>query len=224
MMNLLTFLGSIVIFVSLSVDIMRHHGDYDLSTGYLGIQLVVCLIFILDFFVSLAAAGERRWRFFARNFIFLLVSIPYLNILHWTGVAPSHEWYLILKSVPLVRGLYAMWLIIKWMVSYDARNLMVSYLFTTVGFTYFSALIFYSFEYGANSHVHNFGDCLWWAWMSVTTVGAEIFAVTAAGKIFSVLLPGVGMMLFPIFTVYVTSEYQRRHARKRKGPVEELES
>ena len=55
----------------------------------------------------------------------------------------------------------------------------------------------------------DFGDAIWWASMNLTTVGANIFAVTAIGKILTVLLPTLGMMMFPIFTVYVTQIYTR---------------
>jgi voltage-gated potassium channel len=46
--------------------------------------------------------------------------------------------------------------------------------------------------------------------MNVTTVGAPIFPVTAIGKVVCVSLPVVGMMFFPIFTVYVSNYYDRR--------------
>ena len=51
---------------------------------------------------------------------------------------------------------------------------------------------------------------LWWAWMNVTTVGAEIFAVTAIGKVITILLPTLGMMMFPIFTTYILQEYTHK--------------
>ena len=43
--------------------------------------------------------------------------------------------------------------------------------------------------------------------MNVTTVGAAIFPVTAVGKVVCVLLPIVGMIFFPIFTVYISQYY-----------------
>ena len=62
----------------------------------------------------------------------------------------------------------------------------------------------------------DFGDAIWWASMNLTTVGADIFAVTAVGKILTVLLPTLGMMMFPIFTVYVTSLVQQANKRKEE--------
>lgn len=51
--------------------------------------------------------------------------------------------------------------------------------------------------------------------MDVTTVGSNIIAVTVTGRVLSVLLAALGMMMFPIFTVYVTSLIQKRTKRKR---------
>ena len=73
-----------------------------------------------------------------------------------------------------------------------------------------AALIFYDYEVGLNARLQGFGNALWWAWMNVTTVGAAIFPVTAIGKILAVILPSLGMMFFPIFTIYVTDLYTIR--------------
>lgn len=64
-----------------------------------------------------------------------------------------------------------------------------------------------------NDELHGFGDALWWACMNMTTVGAEIFPVTAVGRIICVILPIIGMAMFPVFTVYVTSLYAPKTQR-----------
>jgi len=66
-----------------------------------------------------------------------------------------------------------------------------------------------------NDRLDGFGNAQWWAWMNVTTVGAAIFPVTAIGKVVCVLLPMLGMAMFPIFTVYVTDLYNI-HVRKKE--------
>lgn len=79
-----------------------------------------------------------------------------------------------------------------------------------------------------NPLVTNYGDALWWAFMDVTTVGSNIVAMTPTGRALSVLLAALGMMMFPIFTVYVTSlvtkanqekeaYYQQKEADKSAG-------
>ena len=64
--------------------------------------------------------------------------------------------------------------------------------------------------------VNNFGDATWWAFMNVTTVGSNIYAVTTVGKILSVCLAAMGMMMFPIFTVYITDRIQEINKKRRR--------
>ena len=62
--------------------------------------------------------------------------------------------------------------------------------------------------------VNDYGSALWWAFMDVTTVGSNIYAVTVTGKVLSVVLAALGMMMFPIFTVYVTSLVEKANKKK----------
>lgn len=84
------------------------------------------------------------------------------------------------------------------------------------GHRLFSSLAFYVMEHGPNPLVKGYGDALWWAFMDVTTVGSNIIAVTPTGRVLSVLLAALGMMMFPIFTVYVTSLVERRNKEKEE--------
>lgn len=52
--------------------------------------------------------------------------------------------------------------------------------------------------------------------MDVTTVGSNIIAVTVTGRVLSVLLAALGMMMFPIFTVYITNLIQQSNQRKKQ--------
>ena len=79
---------------------------------------------------------------------------------------------------------------------------------------YFSSLIFFVIEQKVNPDVKYYSDALWWAFMDVTTVGSNIIAITPTGRILSVLLAALGMMMFPIFTVYVTSLVQSANKKK----------
>lgn len=198
--------AGLVLLAALSWEIIA--GDHvHMSGTYLTIQFIVCLVFLCDFFVRWTAA-ERRTRFFWRNLPFLLLSVPYLNILAWSGLRMTHDWAILVGLIPLLRAFLAMIIIVRWLVrGTKMRRLFVAYIFTVVVFTYISALVFYDYEALANPKLHGFGNALWWAWMNVTTVGAEIFPVTAVGKVFCVLLPSLGMMFFPIFTTYVLQEY-----------------
>jgi len=117
---------------------------------------------------------------------------------------------------PIVRGGYAMAIVVGWLTYNRASGLFVSYLTMLLATVYFSSLAFYVMEHGPNPLVKGYGDALWWAFMDVTTVGSNIIAVTPTGRVLSVLLAALGMMMFPIFTVYVTSLVERRNKEKEE--------
>lgn len=199
--------AGIVILVSLSMDII-HRGTYQLSPGVAELQLIVCLVFVLDFVVRTSADGNPH-RYFWRNIVVLLVSLPWLNLLTWGGVELHKGVYVMLKCLPLVRALLGVYSTIRLLTPSRVSAIMWSYIALIVMFTYLSALVFYSYEMGINPHLDGFGEALWWSGLNVTTVGANIFAVTPMGKILTVILPAMGMILFPLLTVYVTHIVKR---------------
>lgn len=208
-LGIVKLLAGITLLVALSWEIIA--GDHrHLSTTYLTIQFFVCVIFLYDFLLRMLQS-EHRGRFFVRHLFYLLISIPYLTLISWTGVRMTHDWGILVGLVPMLRAFLAMFLIVEWMVRGKRggrmRWLFAAYLFTVVVFTYVSALVFYDYEVLVNPKLEGFGNALWWAWMNVTTVGAEIFPVTAVGKVVCILLPSLGMMFFPIFTTYILQEY-----------------
>lgn len=208
-MGWIKVIAGIVLLAAVSWEIIRgNHVSF--SPTYLLIQFFVCLVFLMDFVVRWATS-QHKSRFFRHNLIYFLLSIPYLNIIYWCGATLPHDHELIVGLIPLLRAFLAMVIIIRWLVdSNRMRRIFVAYIFTVVVFTYISALVFYDYEAPVNDRLDGFGNALWWAWMNVTTVGAQIFPVTTIGKIFCVMLPSLGMMFFPIFTTYVLQEFAAR--------------
>lgn len=212
----LTLLASIALIAALSIEIIPSKEYVVFSSDYLTVMLVICIVYLADFFVRMVAAASPR-RYFRRNMVVLLLSIPYQNIAHWiSGGNVSHDLALILSGVTLLRSFLALYMIVRWLVDGSINRLFTAYIITLVVFTYLSALIFYEYETPVNTRLHGFGNALWWAWMNVTTVGAAIFPVTAVGKIVCVLLPMLGMAMFPIFTVYVTNLYNSGRAKSKE--------
>ncbi len=80
-----------------------------------------------------------------------------------------------------------------------------SYIVILAAFIYLGSLIFFYFEQGVNADVNNFGTALWWACMNATTLGCDIYPVTVAGKVLGCILSVGGIIMFPLFTVFITS-------------------
>lgn len=204
--NILTLVASVLLLASLSAEIIYSRELARFSEAYSWAMFAVCIIFIVDFF-TLMAHATHPVRFLMRNSIILILSIPYHPIIEWFNADIGHDLSMALSGVVMLRAVFALYITLRWLIARRATRLLWAYIATVTVCTYFAALFFYEYEAPVNSELHGFGDALWWACMNMTTVGAEFFPVTAIGKVICVVLPIIGMAMFPIFTVYITSLY-----------------
>ena len=213
-LHIIIILLSIFLVISISIDTFKNI-PFQTQGSYLKIQLWICIFFLFDFLLEFMLS-DRKWNFFRSHFVFLIISIPYLNIIDYYNLSFSPEVSYFIRFIPLIRGGYALAIVVSWLTKNKISGLFVSYLTMLLATVYFSSLIFLVIEQKVNPLVTNYPDSLWWAFMNVTTVGSNIYAVTTGGRILSVVLAALGMMMFPVFTVYITSVMQRVN-RKKKG-------
>lgn len=202
-LHIIILIISLFLVICISIDTFKNLTFFR-QPRFMKLQFWICIVFLADFFIEMILA-ENKWRYFKSHFIFFLVSIPYNTIIDTLGWEFSPQITYCLRYIPLVRGGYAMAIVISWFTYNRATGLFISYLVTLICTIYFASLAFYLFEHDINPLVVDYDSALWWASMDATTVGSNIIAVTGVGKVLSVLLAALGMMMFPIFTVYVTN-------------------
>lgn len=207
-LHIIILLLSVFLVVMISIDTFRNVSFYELPE-FQKWQFWICVVFMADFFIEFFLA-DKKWKYLGSHFIFLLVSIPYQAILYHYGWHISDQLAYLIRYMPLIRGGYAMAIVVSWLTSNKVTGLFFSYIITLISTVYFASLTFYLFEVHVNPGVQKYSDALWWAAMDVTTVGSNIEAVTPVGRVLSVLLAALGMMMFPIFTVYVTNLLTKR--------------
>lgn len=214
-LNIIVLLCSLVIFLALSIETLQGP-DAIPHTLYLQIQLGICVFFLLDFFYLLYISNNK-FHYLLYNWLFFIISIPYLNLIDWFHweVAPFTN--ILLKAILLIRGGYGLVIMITWFTTSKMTNLLYSYIAILLGCAYFGSLAFYALEKQLNSGVKDFGDAVWWACMDVTTVGCSIEPVTSEGRILAVILAVMGMSMFPILTAYITNRFQESFAKKQKA-------
>lgn len=194
---------------TISVDTFSNVSFYE-EPKFQKQQFWICVIFMADFFIEFFLSYDKK-HYLATHFIFFLVAIPYQAVLYHFGWHLSKEVAYLVRYIPLIRGGYAMAIVVSWFTYNKATGLFFTYIITLFSTVYFASLTFYLFEYKINPGVACYEDALWWAAMDVTTVGSNIEAVTGVGRVLSVLLAALGMMMFPIFTVYVTNLITQRN-------------
>ena len=214
-LNTIVLLLSAALIVWISIDTFEQI-DFLNNSSYMKFQFWVCVVFILDFFVGLYYAENRR-KFFRKRIFFLLVSIPYLNIINLTNIQLSPEAIYFVRFIPLARAALAMSIVIGYLSSNAVTSLTISYLTILLFITYFCSLILYQRESPVNPDIHSYWTALWWCAMNMTTVGCSIPAMTIAGKIIEVVLPICGMIVFPLFTIYFTNYVTNIYGRSARA-------
>lgn len=219
-LHIIILLMSLFLVISISIDTFKGIPFYAQSS-YMEVQLWICLWFLFDFVLEFFLS-KHKGRYLQTHFIFFLVAIPYQNIIAYYGWTFSPEVTYLLRFIPLLRGGYALAIVVGWLTYNRASSLFVSYLTMLLATVYFASLAFFVMEHKVNPLVNGYGDAIWWAFMDVTTVGSNIIAVTVTGRVLSVVLAALGMMMFPIFTVYITHLIQQSNRKKRQYYAEEL--
>ena len=202
-LHLSAFMLSLLLVISISIDTFRGVAFYN-DVNYLDLQFWICLMLMVLFFVEVYHA-ERSWEYFGRHFLFLLLIVPYLTLFDWCGVSLSPQLGYLFRFIPLVRGYIAFTVIAYGLLRDLSSGLLITYIVVLFSFIYYCSLIFYVLESGVNPGLHSFWDSLWYACMTATTAGCDIAAVTSVGRVISILLALAGMMLLPVFTVYLTT-------------------
>lgn len=153
------------------------------------LDLTLCGLFIVDFFVRLSRSEGFRWRFVRRNWPDLLGAIPF---------------YGPLRALRIVRVLRVVRLIAlgrRVIQRYDLPLLPTAtfaYLFLVVAAVWLgAAAIFFELESPTNEGIDTFDDALWWSMTTLSTVGyGDTYPTTTAGRVVAMvtMVFGVGVL------------------------------
>lgn len=199
--HLVRVLAGVMLLAAFSWEIL-FGPDHRISPGYMTLQLIVCLLFLVDFGVGWLFAPHPK-RYLLHHLLYLFLSIPWLNLIAWSGVSLPRPWMVIFSMMPVWLLAMSLYFVLVWLGRMRIQRLFVTYLAAMLLSTYLSALIFYEVEGAPTATIRGFGDALWWAGQNLTTLGATIQPTTPIGKLLTVLLPLLGMLFLPIFTTYI---------------------
>lgn len=206
MMHLDVVILSLLLITLITLDTLRNV-SFLADTTYLKVQFWCCLFFMADVFVEMLFSVKKR-KYLINHLFFLLVSVPYLNILHYFDIPLDNHAEYLLKFVPMIRAAYVFTIVTgattssKWV-----KNMLATYLIVLIVGVYFCSLTFFVAENGVNPGVTDYWSSLLWSIMSLTTAGCSIHAMTVTGRVLGVVLSAVGLIFFPIFTVFLTNSY-----------------
>lgn len=196
---------SVLLIVFISYDTFKNIPFLENRT-YMAFQFAVCLVFIVDFFLELILTprGSRK-SYIRTRWLFLFLSIPYLNIIDSYHLQLSPDALYFVRFIPLARGGLALVIVLNYISANRITGIFVSYVSILLLTTYFAALIFYEREHPLNPHIGSYWNAFIWCALQTTTLGSPVAPLTIAGKIISIILSYMGVIMYPLFTVYISS-------------------
>ena len=201
-LHLAVLAGSLALIAFISYDTFRNVSFIE-NQRYLNAQFWICLLFLVDIVVEFFVTPRKLHYIFTHAFFFL-ISIPYINILNYYGMEISGELIYAIRFIPMIRAAYVLAIITGLLAGNRVTSMFIAYIALLITIVYFSSMMFFVEEHNVNPDCTSYAQSLWWSVMCMTTAGSYVGEYTITGKILSVILSGGGLILFPVFTVYIT--------------------
>lgn len=163
------------------------------------IDNIICFIFLFDFIIRFKKA-KNKVKFMHWGWIDLLSSIPFINYFRLGRVLR------LVRVLRIVRAFRSSKKLIEYIFKNKAKGAFTSVSIFAVMLIIFSSIAILQVETTKESNIKTAEDALWWAYVTITTVGyGDKFPVTTEGRIIAVVLMTAGVGLFGTFTAYASS-------------------
>ncbi len=182
-----------------------------------GIDLVVCVFFLWDFFSRLWKAPSKL-EFMKWGWIDFVSSIPILLV-------PASNHMRLLRIVRLFRILRAFRstkIISHYLFRHRARTGVVSVILMSFLVSVFAAIAELNLETSPDSNIKTSEDALWWAFSTITTVACEKYPVTEGGRVVALFLMATGVCLFSCITAYIATIFLEPLQKKEDSELRQL--
>lgn len=194
---------------------------FDLSPDTLKIldvaDTLICVFFLADFFRNMAMAPNRVRYFFTWGWLDLLSSIPALDVFRW-GRATR-----VFRILRVLRGIRAARLLGQFAIERRSVSAFWSALLIAVLVTIFGSIGILHLETSPESTILDADDALWWAFVTVTTVGyGDEVPVTPSGRLLAAAVMITGIGLFGTFTAYLASLFLAPEEAETEREIEGL--
>lgn len=197
-LNIIVIVLSVYVLIALLIDTFFKLPT-EVSSVLDLIDNCICVFFLFEFCIRFYQA-DNKLKFMKWGWIDLISSIPTFDYLR-AGRA--------LRLIRLLRVLRA-FRSTRHLVNHIYKS-KTQGAFTTVSviavlMVIFSAIAILQVEDDPNSNIKTAEDAIWWAYVTITTVGyGDKFPVTTEGRIIAATLMTVGVGLFGTFTAFLAS-------------------
>ena len=197
-LNLLILVLSIYVLVALLVDTIFKLPP-EVSRILNMADNAICLVFLFDFGTRFYKA-ESKLKFMRWGWIDLLSSIPTLDFMR------AGRMLRLIRLLRILRAFRSTKHLVQHIFQRRTQGALTAAAIIAVLMIIFSSIAILQVEDDPNSNIKTAEDAIWWAYVTITTVGyGDKFPVTTEGRIIAALLMTVGVGLFGTFTAYLAS-------------------
>lgn len=163
------------------------------------IDIAICIFFFFEFWIRFFKA-DNKIRFLAWGWIDLVSSIPMIGFLR------AGRLFRLIRLLRIIRAFRSTRKLVNHLFINKAKGAFVSVFSIAILLLIFCSIAILQVETDPNSNIKTAEDAIWWAYVTITTVGyGDKFPVTTEGRIIAAILMTAGVGLFGTFTAYVSS-------------------
>ena len=163
------------------------------------IDNVVCGIFLLDFLIGFGHATNKL-RFMSWGWIDLVSSIPAIDLVQAGRIVR------VIRILRVLRGIRLARILAKYLQHNRADGTILAVVFVSILLLLLSSVAILQVEQVAGANIQTPSDALWWAIVTMTTVGyGDKYPVTTVGRIIASVLMVGGVGLFGTLSGSVAS-------------------
>jgi voltage-gated potassium channel len=167
------------------------------------IDNLICIFFLFEFFLRFYKS-ENKLKFLRWGWIDLISSIPTLDLFRAGRALRLFRLIRILRAFRSVRHL------ISHFYANKAKGTFMTVFIIALLMVIFSAIAILQVETDQNSNIKTAEDAIWWAYVTITTVGyGDKFPVTTEGRIIAAALMTVGVGVFGTFAGFLASWFTK---------------
>ena len=177
---------------------------YKLLSNY---DNLICVIFLIDFFLNLRAASRKRDYFIGqRGWLDLLGSIPSFGIFKLGGLLRLARLSRLARILRLLRGENKKTLVKDILDNRSRYAAFLTILLTIVVLTVAGVLVLQFESKAPNANITTGGDALWYSIVTITTVGyGDYYPVTPGGRLTAIFIMVAGMGIIGVLASLMSS-------------------
>jgi voltage-gated potassium channel len=158
----------------------------------------ICVVFLIDFFYNLAGAKPKRGYLIGQlGVIDLLGSIPSFSFLPFTALFRLFRIFRLVRILKMFRGQNQKQIVSDVLKNRGQYATFITILLAGMVLSISSILVLQFESKAPDANILTGGDALWWAIVTITTVGyGDFYPVTSLGRITGVfvMFAGVGII------------------------------